>query len=208
MQVTQVLVTRYSTVLLVVGLILGTSTNNGVSVCLFFLAVYLTLLLVVVNDDILHLTHVRFFSVDGHLTLHVVQLSLDLDLVGGGDPRRFGQFELSASAFGSQGRRDGDTQGYDGGGDPHGGSVGGSGLPIDGGDRTVFRYGVDDLGRRRRNHVAQLVGDAGEGGSVGGRGEFVEVDRDHPPGTLDKDCIVSPVLVHKTWKEICGVSNG
>lgn len=118
-----------------------------------------------------------------------VEFPLDLHL---GDASGLSEFKLSSSPLGSKGSRHGDAQRYDCRRDAHRGTVRGGGLAVDGGDHAVLSDGIDDLRRRRRDHVAQLVRDAGERGAVRGRREFVEVDWDHAPGALDED-------YHRRW---------
>ncbi|KAI2020504.1 hypothetical protein LOZ48_006543, partial [Ophidiomyces ophidiicola] len=98
--------------------------------------------------------------------------------------RHGGQLELAAALLGPDGGGDDDGQGDDGGGDAHGRAVGGRGLALGAGDGDGLSNGVDDLGGRRRDHVADLVGDAGEAGAEGRRRQLVEVDGHDAPGAL------------------------
>lgn len=70
---------------------------------------------------------------------------------------------------------------------PHHGSIRVDKLALGAHDKVRLGQGVDDLRRGRRDHVAELVRDAGERGAEHGRRELVEVDRDHAPGALHEE---------------------
>lgn len=96
-------------------------------------------------------------------------------------------FKVTASSLGANHDGEKDGRGDDGRGDSHDGTVRLGLVAASDGDEGILRDGIDKLGRGRRDHVAQLVGDSREGRPESSRRQLVEVDGDHAPSALDEE---------------------
>ena len=87
----------------------------------------------------------------------------------------------------TEGSGESNTQGDDRSRNTHDRSVRGRLLATVGSDLHGLGSSVDDLSGRRGDHVTELVGQADERRTEGGRRQLVKVDGNDTPGTLDEE---------------------
>lgn len=121
----------------------------------------------------------------GFATLYILQLRL---LVCNSRTSNKRVLKLSSSLLGAWSDGDDDSDGDDGRCDTHDWSIARNHLlPVGTSDQAALSDRVDDLSRRRRDHVSNLICQTRETRSEGSGRQLVQVDGNNTPGALNEE---------------------
>ena len=101
--------------------------------------------------------------------------------------RRLREFELRTLPLRSEHRSDNNAQRDDNSSNTHDRTISLNPLPINASDERLFSDSIDDLRGGRRDHVPDLISDTRKRGAKGHGRQFIEVDGNNAPGTLDEE---------------------